>query len=138
MRKDPKLFQHGTLAMLVAGLFDGTMSIEELLKHGDSGIGTCSGLDGEMVILDGIAYTIRRDGTVEALSGDVKTPFACVHFDPKSPGQKVSGFSLPELEAYLKGQGMGEYLLRRQTHRPLCQNEDQNRLQARKAIPGLK
>jgi acetolactate decarboxylase len=107
MRKDPKLFQHGTLAMLVAGLFDGTMSIEELLKHGDSGIGTCSGLDGEMVILDGIAYTIRRDGTVEALSGDVKTPFTCVHFDPKSPGQKVSGFSLPELEAYLKGQGMG-------------------------------
>lgn len=68
MRKDPKLSQHGTLAMLVAGLFD---------------------------------------GTIEALSGDVKTPFACAHFDPKSPGQKVSGFSLPELEAYLKGQGMG-------------------------------
>ena len=64
-----------------------------------------------MVILDGVAYTIRRDGadgTVEALSGDFKTPFACVHFDPKSPGQKViGGFSLPELEAYLKGQGMG-------------------------------
>ena len=68
MRKDLKLFQHGTLVMLVAGLFD---------------------------------------GTIEALSGDVKTPFACVHFDPKSPGQKVSGFSLPELEDYLKGQGMG-------------------------------
>ncbi|MCD5452284.1 hypothetical protein [Lactobacillus delbrueckii] len=25
MRKDLKLFQHGTLAMLVAGLFDGTI-----------------------------------------------------------------------------------------------------------------
>lgn len=106
MRKDLKLFQHGTLAMLVAGLFDGTMSIEELLTHGDSGIGTCSGLDGEMIILDGTAYTIRRDGTVESLSGDVKTPFACVHFDPKTPGRKVSDLSLPELEANLKGQGM--------------------------------
>ncbi|MGM9905947.1 acetolactate decarboxylase [Lactobacillus sp.] len=106
MSKEAKLFQHGTLAMLVAGLFDGTMSLEELLNHGDSGIGTCSGLDGEMVILDGTAYTIRRDGTVEALSGNIKTPFACVHFDQKTPGQKVSGLSLPELEAYLKGQGM--------------------------------
>lgn len=32
MRKDPKLFQHGTLAMLVADLFDGTMSIEEVIE----------------------------------------------------------------------------------------------------------
>lgn len=49
---ESKVFQHGTLGMLVPGLFDGTMTISELLKHGDWGIGTASGLDGEMIVLD--------------------------------------------------------------------------------------
>lgn len=90
--KEDTVYQHGTLAMLIPGLFDGTLPVSRLLEHGDSGIGTCAGLDGEMVVLGGHAYTIRRDGTVEELAGDVTVPFATVHFDaPK--------FSLP-----LKGQ----------------------------------
>lgn len=32
---ESKVFQHGTLGMLVPGLFDGTMTIADLLKHGD-------------------------------------------------------------------------------------------------------
>ncbi|GHV97213.1 alpha-acetolactate decarboxylase [Lactobacillus nasalidis] len=106
MSKETTIFQHGTLAMLVAGLFDGTMTVKDLLEHGDSGIGTCSGLDGEMVILNGRAYTIRRDGSVEELSPETTVPFACVHFDQPASGQKLSGLSLPELEAFLMKQGM--------------------------------
>ncbi|MCC2728542.1 acetolactate decarboxylase, partial [Blautia sp. MSK22_86] len=34
------LYQHGTLALLVPGLLEGTTTIGELLKHGDTGIGT--------------------------------------------------------------------------------------------------
>ncbi|BBL28180.1 hypothetical protein [Lactobacillus delbrueckii] len=36
MHKDPKLFQHGILAMLVAGLFDGTMSIGNMATAGSA------------------------------------------------------------------------------------------------------
>ena len=54
-----QLYQHGTLALLVPGLLEGTTTIGELLTHGDTGIGTGEGLDGELIILDGVA--IRSD-----------------------------------------------------------------------------
>ncbi|WP_237757725.1 acetolactate decarboxylase, partial [Lactiplantibacillus plantarum] len=31
------IFQHGTLGLLVPGLFDGTITAGELLTHGDTG-----------------------------------------------------------------------------------------------------
>ena len=37
------LYQHGTLGTLMAGLLDGTMEMNEILKHGDLGIGTLTG-----------------------------------------------------------------------------------------------
>lgn len=48
------LFQHGTMQMLVEGLLEGTLPLSELLKHGNIGIGTGDGVDGELVILDGV------------------------------------------------------------------------------------
>ncbi|MDD6386708.1 acetolactate decarboxylase [Lactobacillus equicursoris] len=97
--KEDTVYQHGTLAMLISGLFDGTLPVSSLLEHGDSGIGTCAGLDGEMVILGGHAYTIRRDGTVEELAGDVTVPFACVHFDEVKNFQSITNLSVDDLEA---------------------------------------
>ena len=38
-----QLYQHGTLALLVPGLLEGTTTIGELLTHGDTGIGTGEG-----------------------------------------------------------------------------------------------
>ena len=43
-----KIFQHGTLELIMAGLYDGTLSFSELLENGDDGIGTTHGLDGEV------------------------------------------------------------------------------------------
>ena len=33
MKDTKKLFQHGTLALLVPGLFDGTLPLSSLLEH---------------------------------------------------------------------------------------------------------
>ena len=41
------LYQHGTLGTLMAGLLQGTASINDLLKHGDIGIATLTGSDGQ-------------------------------------------------------------------------------------------
>ena len=73
MKDTKKLFQHGTLALLVPGLFDGTLPLGSLLEHGDTGIGTATGLDGEMIILDGVPYLVRSDGSVNVL--DPNTEF---------------------------------------------------------------
>ena len=72
------LFQVSTSGSLVAGVFDGAVSVEELLRHGDFGLGTLAGLDGEMVVLDGTAYQAKGDGSVHALPGDARAPFAVV------------------------------------------------------------
>lgn len=38
-----KLFQYNTLGALMAGLYGGTMTVGELLEHGDLGLGTLEG-----------------------------------------------------------------------------------------------
>ena len=44
----------------------------ELKQHGDTGIGTFEGLNGEMIVLDGTVYQAVADGSalVEAAKGD--------------------------------------------------------------------
>ncbi|OPX57298.1 MAG: Alpha-acetolactate decarboxylase [Methanomassiliicoccales archaeon PtaB.Bin134] len=54
-------FQVSTYERLNHGGFGGGMAIGELLEHGDHGIGTVEGIDGEMIILDGVAYRAGTD-----------------------------------------------------------------------------
>ena len=75
------LFEHGTLATLMAANLDGTITLEELLKHGSQGLGTFVGLDGEVVILDGEVYQAVSSGKVNKITDmKQKLPFASVHF----------------------------------------------------------
>ncbi|WP_439425771.1 acetolactate decarboxylase [Oenococcus alcoholitolerans] len=74
------LYQHGTLALLVPGLLDGTASIKDIMKHGDTGIGTGQGLDGELIFLNGIPYQINSKGKVQIVKDDFSVPFASAHF----------------------------------------------------------
>lgn len=70
--------QVATIDALLAGVYDGHMSLAELLRHGDLGIGTFEGLDGEMVVLDGAVYQVRSDGKVYRPDPAGRTPFASV------------------------------------------------------------
>lgn len=70
------LYQHGTMQMLVEGLLDGTMPIEDLLTHGSIGIGTGDGVDGELIILNGVGYKIDTSGKAVELSKDFKVTYA--------------------------------------------------------------
>ena len=72
------LYQHGTMQMLVEGLLDGTMPIEDLLTHGSIGIGTGDGVDGELVILNGVGYKIDTSGKAVELPKDFKVTYADV------------------------------------------------------------
>ena len=68
------------LNALVEGLYQENMTIGDLKKHGDFGLGTFNELDGEMVMLNGVVYQLKSDGKVYEVKDDVKTPFACVTF----------------------------------------------------------
>ncbi|MBM7616662.1 acetolactate decarboxylase [Weissella uvarum] len=76
-----KIYQHSTLAALMAKQMQGTTTIGDLLTHGDTGIGTLAGVDGEVIILDGDVYQADEFGKVNHIT-DMQTtlPFATVHF----------------------------------------------------------
>ena len=74
--KTDTLYQVSTLQTLMQGSYDGTVTFDDLLKHGDTGIGTFHGLDGEMILLDGKAYQVKADGKIYDVANSQTTPFA--------------------------------------------------------------
>ncbi|MCP8318695.1 MAG: acetolactate decarboxylase, partial [Candidatus Methylarchaceae archaeon HK01B] len=77
---DDILFQTSTISALLEGAYDGNMTYGELKKHGDFGLGTFNGLDGEMAGLDGTFYQVKDDGIAYPVDDSIKTPFALVTF----------------------------------------------------------
>ncbi len=77
------LFQLSTLDALAQGVYEGSMQLGELKPYGDFGLGTFDGLNGEMVVLDGVVYQVTSDGVVHRPAGDVLIPFiSLTHFNP--------------------------------------------------------
>ncbi len=72
------LFQVSTIDALLQGVYDGEVTVGELKKQGDFGIGTFHGLDGEMIFLDGVMYRFDVDGNINEVDDKTKTPFAAV------------------------------------------------------------
>jgi acetolactate decarboxylase len=72
------LYQVSTIDALMLGVYDGVQPVSELKKHGDFGIGTFDGLDGEMIMLDGKVYQAKADGRVYLVMDNTTTPFATV------------------------------------------------------------
>lgn len=70
--------QAGTLEALMAGGYDGDLTLAELLRLGDLGIGTPQSLDGELLVVDGRPYAAHTDGSVTELDPGTRTPFAVV------------------------------------------------------------
>jgi acetolactate decarboxylase len=82
-REPHVLFQASTIGALLEGAYDGDLSFAELAEHGDLGLGTLNGLDGEMIGLDGCFYRADVDGVVGEVGGGQRTPFAVVtRFEP--------------------------------------------------------
>ncbi len=102
------LFQASTIASLLQGAYVGDVTFGELAEHGDLGIGTLNGLDGEMIALDGRFYRADFDGHVHEVAATERTPFAvAVWFEPTiefeldgDPGSEVSEL----LEEHMPGQ----------------------------------
>ena len=77
-REPHVLFQASTIAALLEGAYEGDLTFAELAEHGDLGLGTLNGLDGEMIALDGRFYRADVDGFVQPIAGSARTPFAVV------------------------------------------------------------
>lgn len=72
------MYQVATLQSLMIGNYDGFVSVGELSKYGDIGLGTFDCVDGEMIVLDGTVYQARYDGSVRVADNPLGVPFATV------------------------------------------------------------
>lgn len=96
-----EIFQVSTLNAILQGAYDGVVTYGHLRQHGDFGLGTFNGLDGEMVMVDGQVYQIKVDGSVSPVDDAMQTPFAVVEFfEPtwrRTIDQPLTLAELPEL-----------------------------------------
>ncbi|MEW2290278.1 acetolactate decarboxylase [Streptomyces sp. NPDC047841] len=100
----PALYQTSTMAALLAGVYDGDVTVAELLRHGDFGLGTFDRLDGEMLVLGGTCYRLRADGSVEEAGGTEPTPFAAVtRFRPERRAELSGPLTRAETEEAVGG-----------------------------------
>jgi acetolactate decarboxylase len=71
-----EVYQTSTMGALLAGVYEGDVTIRNLLGHGDFGLGTFNALDGEMLVLDGVCHQLRADGSAAIADPDELAPFA--------------------------------------------------------------
>lgn len=98
----PELFQAGVIDALLAGGYGGFLTLSDLAKAGNFGLGTFDRLDGEMVVLDGVIYQVPADGRVRKADLRGTTPFAQVApFRAAKAVALAPGASLKDVEQAL-------------------------------------
>ncbi len=98
------IFQNAPIDALMAGCYDGTMSVRSLKEYGDFGLGTLDALNGEMVALNGVFYQIKPDGKAYVLGNKAKSPFAAVTFFDRDREFSPPGeMSFEDLKRFLDG-----------------------------------
>ncbi|MGH3668773.1 MAG: acetolactate decarboxylase, partial [Acidimicrobiia bacterium] len=97
------LFQVSTSNALVQGVFSGAVTVRDLKRNGDFGLGTFDGLDGELVMLDGICYRATGGGVVTSPPDDARVPFAVVTHFQSDLSLSAGPGSLADLTTALDG-----------------------------------
>ncbi|KAJ5356793.1 Alpha-acetolactate decarboxylase [Penicillium concentricum] len=72
------LYQYSILSALMGGICGTGITVEEILKNGDHGLGTVSNLNGEIVIIDGEAYHFPPGEELRKVEFSDVLPFAMV------------------------------------------------------------
>lgn len=85
------VYQESTIGQLDDGEMEGMLSVGDLKKHGNFGIGTFDGMDGEMVGVDGEFFQVDYKGETNSVNDKIKTPFAMVTFFESDRSIKLTG-----------------------------------------------
>jgi len=98
------VFQVSLLQGLTLGDYYGSVTVKDLKEKGDTGIGTFEGVNGELIMADGVVYRAKSDGSVEVAPDSETIPFSNVTFFDADVTESVSGIAdLNALKTYLNG-----------------------------------
>jgi acetolactate decarboxylase len=87
------------------GNFAGNTTFGELEKHGNFGIGTLNGLDGEMIAFNNTFYQIPSNGIPRQIDPQEKTPYAIVcFFKPEQTFEFSTWLNYTQLKTLISSQ----------------------------------
>ncbi|MBR1445395.1 MAG: acetolactate decarboxylase [Firmicutes bacterium] len=96
------VYQVSLLQGLTLGDYYGSVTVGKLKEKGDTGIGTFEGVNGELIMLDGVVYRAKEDGSVEVAPDEETIPFADVTFFDNDTTEEISNIAnIDELKSYL-------------------------------------
>ena len=96
------IFQNSLMTALLDGIYDGELTISDILSKGNFGLGTFDALDGEMLILDGVCHQLTSDGKARVADLEQRTPFTVVtNFVPRIRVDAPRGMHRGELSAFI-------------------------------------
>ena len=75
---DDSMYQVSLMQAFMHGEYNGVITVGDFKKHGDIGLGTFEGVNGEMIILDGVIYQAAADGSVNVMPDNETIPFATI------------------------------------------------------------
>ncbi|KAJ5134631.1 alpha-acetolactate decarboxylase [Penicillium atrosanguineum] len=98
-----QIFQYNVLSALMHGLCSDGFPLAHILQHGEYGLGTVAGLEGEMLILNGEALLFKQDGSVRVMREDEVIPWAMTTRFIPSVHLSVHSLNLARLATVLIG-----------------------------------
>jgi acetolactate decarboxylase len=95
-------YQYSIWFAFVNKVFDGHLTVKALKEHGDVGLGSFDFLDGELVMLDGVAYRIRENGEITTGADDDQIVYADAAFFNKDASFSIDeSITFPDLASKL-------------------------------------
>ena len=75
---DDSMYQVSLMQAFMHGEYNGVITVGDLKSHGDIGLGTFEGVNGEMIVLDGVVYQAAADGSINVIADNETIPFATI------------------------------------------------------------
>ncbi len=95
---DSTLHQVGTYDYLLQPDFTGLLETSRVTENTTLGLGTFANLDGELVLVGGVAYRVPTTGIPERITGKELTPFVqAINFTPTKSGPVPPGTQCNQL-----------------------------------------
>ena len=90
--EERKMYQVATLQSLALGYTRAVTTVGEVLKNGNTGLGTFEDVNGEMIVLEGHCYRALQDGAIVEPEPETGVPFCAVS---RLTGERV--FDVPAM-----------------------------------------
>lgn len=95
------LYQVSLLQSLTDGLYDGVIDVATLKSFSNTAIGTFLGADGEMIMVEGVCYKAKLDGSIVEAKNNETIPFSNACMFIKGDSLKLSCSNINELKKKL-------------------------------------